>query len=228
MSVSDGKATRLLGCNLKVTGQDDQGRRALRSDLGRLASQSPVPEVLIRSLALVEEHPRLTEDGVRALLHAARLSEGQATRSFVLALAGLYRLTRPCDAAELAAVTAVLPALRSQGVISCGVDWTKAQQRELRGRGVVQYEQWLVRSPDRRSKLSFSVQRQLSVQHDAGLEALLRGDRGLWQGCHSAISCPPRTACRPGPCSLRLAEHWPWAFALAKAFTRLRLIPLPA
>jgi hypothetical protein len=27
---------------------------------------------------------------------------------------------------------------------------------------------------------------------------------------------------------LRLAEHWPWALALAKAFTRLRLIPLPA
>ena len=27
---------------------------------------------------------------------------------------------------------------------------------------------------------------------------------------------------------LRLAEHWPWALALARAFTRLRLIPLPA
>ena len=27
---------------------------------------------------------------------------------------------------------------------------------------------------------------------------------------------------------LRLAEHWPWALALAEAFTRLRLIPLPA
>ncbi len=27
---------------------------------------------------------------------------------------------------------------------------------------------------------------------------------------------------------LRLAEHWPWALALALAFTRLRLIPLPA
>ncbi len=27
---------------------------------------------------------------------------------------------------------------------------------------------------------------------------------------------------------LRLAEHWPWALALAKAFTRLRTIPLPA
>ena len=27
---------------------------------------------------------------------------------------------------------------------------------------------------------------------------------------------------------LRLAEHWPWALALAKALTRLRLIPLPA
>jgi len=27
---------------------------------------------------------------------------------------------------------------------------------------------------------------------------------------------------------LRLAEHWPWALALAKAFTRLRQIPLPA
>jgi len=26
---------------------------------------------------------------------------------------------------------------------------------------------------------------------------------------------------------LRLAEHWPWALALAKAFTRLRQIPLP-
>ena len=27
---------------------------------------------------------------------------------------------------------------------------------------------------------------------------------------------------------LRLAEHWPWTLALAKAFTRLRQIPLPA
>jgi len=27
---------------------------------------------------------------------------------------------------------------------------------------------------------------------------------------------------------LRLAEHWPWALALAKAFARLRQIPLPA
>jgi hypothetical protein len=27
---------------------------------------------------------------------------------------------------------------------------------------------------------------------------------------------------------LRLAEHWPWALALARAFARLRLIPLPA
>ena len=27
---------------------------------------------------------------------------------------------------------------------------------------------------------------------------------------------------------LRLAEHWPWALALVKAFTRLRHIPLPA
>ncbi len=27
---------------------------------------------------------------------------------------------------------------------------------------------------------------------------------------------------------LRLAEHWPWALALARAFQRLRQIPLPA
>ncbi len=27
---------------------------------------------------------------------------------------------------------------------------------------------------------------------------------------------------------LRLAEHWPWALALARAFSKLRLIPLPA
>jgi len=27
---------------------------------------------------------------------------------------------------------------------------------------------------------------------------------------------------------LRLAEHWPWALALARAFTWLRHIPLPA
>jgi hypothetical protein len=26
---------------------------------------------------------------------------------------------------------------------------------------------------------------------------------------------------------LRLAERWPWALALAKAFTRLRCLPLP-
>jgi len=27
---------------------------------------------------------------------------------------------------------------------------------------------------------------------------------------------------------LRLAEHWPWALAIARAFTWLRHIPLPA
>jgi len=27
---------------------------------------------------------------------------------------------------------------------------------------------------------------------------------------------------------LRLAEHWPWTLTLARAFRRLRLIPLPA
>ena len=37
------------------------------------------------------------------------------------------------------------------------------------------FRQWLVRSPDCRSKLSFSVQRQLSVQHDAAVDALLSG-----------------------------------------------------
>ena len=37
------------------------------------------------------------------------------------------------------------------------------------------FRQWLVRSPDRRSKLSFSFQRQLSVQHDAAVDALLSG-----------------------------------------------------
>ena len=74
-------------------------------------------------------------------------------------------------------MTAVLPALWTQGVIPCSVDWTGAQRRELRSRGVVQYEQWLVRSPDRRSKLSFSVQRQLSVQQDAEIGALLQGAR---------------------------------------------------
>ena len=38
------------------------------------------------------------------------------------------------------------------------MDWTPAQRRELRDRGAVEHEQWLVRSPDYRSKLSFSVQ----------------------------------------------------------------------
>jgi len=98
-------------------------------------------------------------------------------RPLVLALTGLYGLTRPRDATELAAVTAVLPALRAQGVISCDVDWTGAQRRELRGWSAVQHGHWLVRSPDHRSKLSFSVQRQLSVQHDAEVEGQLRGAR---------------------------------------------------
>ena len=89
-------------------------------------------------------------------------------------MAGLYGLTRPCDTAELAEVTAVLWA---QGVIPCSVDWTGAQRQELRSRGVVLYKQWLVRSPDRRSKLSFSVRRQLSVQQDAEIGALLQGAR---------------------------------------------------
>ena len=172
-----GKASGLLACNLKVTAHDDQDLRALRSELGRLAGQSPVPEVVTQALALVEAHALLSDDGVRALLHAAGLSQGQASTSLVLALAGLYGLTRACDAAELAAVTAVLPALWAQGVIACDVDWTGAQRRELRSRGAVQHEQWLVRSPDHRSKLSFSVRRQLSVQQDAEIGALLQGAR---------------------------------------------------
>ena len=64
------KASRLLACNLKVTRQADQGLRALRSDLGRLARQSPVPEVVTQALALAEAHPSISDDGVRALLYA--------------------------------------------------------------------------------------------------------------------------------------------------------------
>ena len=172
-----GKASRLLACNLKVTARDDQDLRALRSDLGRLAKQTPVPQVVSQALGLVEEHPCLSEEGIRTLLHAAGFSQGRASRPLVLALAGLYGLTRACDTAELAAVTDVLPALWAQGVIACSVDWTGAQRRELRSRGVVQYEQWLVRSPDRRSKLSYSVQRQLSAQQDAEIGDLLQGAR---------------------------------------------------
>ena len=74
-----GKASRLLACDLKVTARDDQDLRALRSELGRLASQSPVPEVVTQALALVEEHPSISDEGIRALLHAARLSKDQAT-----------------------------------------------------------------------------------------------------------------------------------------------------
>jgi len=42
--------------------------------------------------------------------------------------------------------------------------------------------------------------------------------------------CTPQPAITRGQRKmfLRLAEHWPWALALAKAFTRLRQIPLPA
>ena len=159
------------------TARGDQDLRALRSDLGRLARQSHIREVVSQALALVEAHPLLSDDGVRALLHAAGVSQGQAPRPPVLALAGLYGLTRPRDTTELAAVTAVLPALRVQGIILCSVDWTSAQRRELSSRGAVQHEQWLVRSPDRRSKLSFSIQRQLSVQQDAEVGALLQGAR---------------------------------------------------
>ena len=106
-----GKSSRLLACNFKVTARGDQDLRALRSDLGRLARQSPTPEVVTQALALVEASPGMGDEGVQALLHAAGLSQGQATTTPRPALAGLYRLTRPCDAAELAAVTAVLPAL---------------------------------------------------------------------------------------------------------------------
>ena len=83
-----GKSLRLLACNLKVTRQDDQDLRALRSDLGRLAIQSPVPEVVTQALALVEEHPHISDEGIRALLHAAGFSQGRAARPLVLALAG--------------------------------------------------------------------------------------------------------------------------------------------
>ena len=74
-----GKVSRLLGCDLKVTRQDDQELRALRSDLGRLTRQSPIPEVLTQALPLVEAKPSISEDGVQALLHAAGLRQGQAS-----------------------------------------------------------------------------------------------------------------------------------------------------
>ena len=57
------------------------------------------------------------------------------------------------------------------------MDWTSAERRELRGRGAVEREQWLVRSPDRRLKLSFSVRRQLLMQQEAMVGALLQGAR---------------------------------------------------
>ena len=75
-----GKASRLLACNLKVTARNDQDLRALRSDLGRLVRQFPVPEVVVtQSLALVQAHPLLGDEGVQALLHAAGLRQGQAS-----------------------------------------------------------------------------------------------------------------------------------------------------
>ena len=54
-----GKASRLLACSHKVTGKDDQDLRAPQSELGRLARQSPVPEVVTQTLALVETHPHI-------------------------------------------------------------------------------------------------------------------------------------------------------------------------
>ena len=77
-----GKASRLLACNLKVTRRDDQDLRALRamrSELGRVTRQSPIPEVVTQALALVEAHPNISDEGVQALLHAAGLRQGQAS-----------------------------------------------------------------------------------------------------------------------------------------------------
>ncbi len=67
-----GQASRLLARNLKVTARGDQDLRALRSDLGGLARQSPIPEVVTQAVALVEtvaKHPAVL-DRVR-LVHAS-------------------------------------------------------------------------------------------------------------------------------------------------------------
>ena len=48
------------------------------------------------------------------------------------------------------------------------MDWTSTQRRELRDRGAVQRKQWLIRSPDHRSKLSFSVRRQRGPRTSLG------------------------------------------------------------
>ncbi len=56
----------------------------------------------------------------------------------------------------------------------------------------------------------------------------------LWPGpvAGHLPNCAPRRPARithgQRKVFLRLAEHWPWALALAKAFQRLRQIPLPA
>ena len=85
--------------------------------------------------------PVVTTDGTGVVSHAGTVLLAEpADRIGLTAL-----LSEATDG--LAAVTAVLPALWTQGVIPCSVDWTSAQRGELRSRGVVQYEQWLVRSP---------------------------------------------------------------------------------
>ena len=77
------------------------------------------------------------------------------------------------------------------------MQWTSAQRRELRSRGAVQHEQWLVRSPDHRSKLSFSVRRQLSVQQDAEIGALLQGARRSLAGMPQRHLLPTEDGLEP-------------------------------
>ena len=129
------RAKQLLDSHLQAHAHQGRRARATRGEAGRLARATPVPEVVLMVLRLLDDHAEVTQDAFRELLRVAGLSDGQAGRALVMGLSELYGLLKPCSPAALSEILAVQPALRTTGVIKNETAWSRPQQRELKRRG---------------------------------------------------------------------------------------------
>lgn len=198
------RVSLLLQGQLRASGEHARTLRNARAQAGLLARATPVPEVVIRALDLVDRHGGLRDEGIRGLLHAAGLSQGSADRALVLGLAGFYGLTEACSRAEQREILAVMPPLVSIGAWSSDICWTEPQRRELRRRRGVPDGPWLVRCDDWTSRLSHSVQRYLAVRSPATVAELLLGARRYLSGMQQRHLLPDE----PGLRSWVLQQDW--------------------
>ena len=190
-------AQRLLHADLHAP-RDDRRLTTVRAEAGRIARNTPTPAVVSAALAMVDQHPHLSEGGCRALLHAAGLGEGTAGRSLTLGLATLYGLTQNCTESEQQQVRELARSARTAGAVPSSADWSPRQVRTLRLQRVVLAGGWAVQAEDQRSKLANAVTRFLAVRRSGTPEQLLAG-------AQKSLSGMPQRHLLPGVEGL---GHW--------------------